>query len=69
MRLKIENNLTFFQKNGFFIECGAYDGETRSNTLNLERYYGWTEILIEADPINFNKILKKIEKCIYRRPA
>lgn len=48
-----------FQRNGFFIECGAYDGETRSNTLNLERYYGWTGILIEADPINFAKMSLK----------
>ncbi|XP_043470295.1 uncharacterized protein LOC122503701 isoform X2 [Leptopilina heterotoma] len=46
-------------KNGFFIECGAYDGETRSNTLNLERYFGWTGILIEADPINFAKMTLK----------
>lgn len=45
--------------NGFFIECGAYDGETRSNTLNLERFFNWTGILIEADPINFAKLLDK----------
>ncbi|KAF7994766.1 hypothetical protein HCN44_004238 [Aphidius gifuensis] len=52
---KIFNNKT----NGFFIECGAYDGETRSNTLSLERSLGWTGLLIEADPINFRKMLKK----------
>ncbi|XP_034952296.1 uncharacterized protein [Chelonus insularis] len=45
--------------NGFFIECGAYDGETRSNTLNLERFYNWTGILIEADPENFSLMLQK----------
>ncbi|XP_014297568.2 protein Star, partial [Microplitis demolitor] len=48
-----------YKKNGFFIECGAYDGETRSNTLNLERYYNWTGLLIEADPINFRKMIDK----------
>ncbi|XP_020290568.1 uncharacterized protein LOC109858082 [Pseudomyrmex gracilis] len=47
------------KKNGFFIECGAYDGETRSNTLFLERFNGWTGLLIEADPINFTKMLRK----------
>ncbi|XP_014483958.1 PREDICTED: uncharacterized protein LOC106749229 isoform X2 [Dinoponera quadriceps] len=47
------------QKNGFFIECGAYDGETRSNTLYLERFKGWSGLLIEADPINFAKMLRK----------
>ncbi|XP_011259093.2 uncharacterized protein LOC105253039 isoform X3 [Camponotus floridanus] len=47
------------KKNGFFIECGAYDGETRSNTLFLERFKGWSGLLIEADPINFTKMLQK----------
>ncbi|KAL0122206.1 hypothetical protein PUN28_007152 [Cardiocondyla obscurior] len=47
------------KKNGFFIECGAYDGEIRSNTLFLERFSGWSGLLIEADPINFTKMLQK----------
>ncbi|XP_044581714.1 uncharacterized protein LOC123263205 [Cotesia glomerata] len=47
------------KKGGFFIECGAYDGETRSNTLYLERFLGWTGLLIEADPMNFKKIIEK----------
>lgn len=47
------------KKNGFFIECGAYDGEVRSNTLYLERFNGWSGLLIEADPINFTKMLQK----------
>ncbi|KAG8033883.1 hypothetical protein G9C98_008364 [Cotesia typhae] len=47
------------KKDGFFIECGAYDGETRSNTLNLERFLGWTGLLIEADPMNLKKIIEK----------
>ncbi|XP_006612578.1 uncharacterized protein LOC102673642 isoform X2 [Apis dorsata] len=50
------------KKNGFFVECGAYDGETRSNTLVLERFFNWSGLLIEADPINFNKMLKKNRK-------
>ncbi|KMQ87774.1 protein star [Lasius niger] len=48
-----------YTKNGFFIECGAYDGETRSNTLYLEQFSGWSGLLIEADPINFTKMLQK----------
>lgn len=35
------------------------DGETRSNTLYFERYYGWTGLLIEADPLNFVEMLRK----------
>lgn len=47
------------KKKGFFIECGAYDGESRSNTLFLERFKEWSGLLIEADPINFTKMLQK----------
>ncbi|XP_033214287.1 uncharacterized protein LOC117171264 [Belonocnema kinseyi] len=57
-----------YSRNGFFIECGAYDGETRSNTLNLERFYGWTGLLIEADPLNFAKMLMKKRKA-YLSPS
>jgi hypothetical protein len=45
----------FFQAHphkGFFVECGALDGELRSNTLTLERDHGWRGVLIEADPDN-----------------
>ncbi|XP_076248215.1 uncharacterized protein LOC143188057 [Calliopsis andreniformis] len=47
------------KRDGFFVECGAYDGETRSNTLVFERYLNWTGLLVEADPINFSKMLGK----------
>lgn len=49
-------------EDGFFVECGAYDGETRSNTLVLERFLSWTGLLIEADPINFSKMVTKNRK-------
>lgn len=47
------------QKNGYFIECGAYDGEYQSNTLFLERKLQWTGLLIEAEPNNFKAALEK----------
>eukprot|EP00094_Tigriopus_californicus_P003625 TCALIF_03487-PA protein Name:"Similar to S Protein Star (Drosophila melanogaster)" AED:0.09 eAED:0.09 QI:57/0.66/0.5/0.75/0.33/0.5/4/0/291 len=50
------------QTNGFFIECGALDGETRSNTLGLERDLQWTGILIEGDPNSISTILSKGRK-------
>lgn len=40
-----------FQRNGFFIECGALDGDETSNTLYIERHLGWTGLLVEADQI------------------
>ena len=41
-------------KNGYFIEMGANDGVTQSNTLFYELNYNWNGILIEP---NFNNFL------------
>ena len=38
---------------GFFVEIGAYDGETGSNTLFLEKHKSWDGLLIEANPLTF----------------
>ena len=38
------------------MEVGALDGETRSNTLELERKLGWSGLLIEGDT-NSQKVL------------
>ncbi|RXG60230.1 Protein Star [Armadillidium vulgare] len=51
-----------FKRNGFFIECGALDGETRSNSLVFEKWYGWEGVLIEGDPKNFKLVLQKNRK-------
>lgn len=51
-----------FQTNGFFIECGALDGETRSNTLYMEKFLNWSGLLIEADPLNFAQAVRKNRK-------
>jgi hypothetical protein len=48
--------------NGFFIECGANDGEFFSNTLVLERDFGWKGILIESDPEPLELLFKKHRK-------
>ena len=52
---KLEKYLNF--DNGFFIELGANDGKTQSNTLHFERYRNWNGILIEPSPNNFLKCL------------
>lgn len=43
-------------KPGTFVELGAFDGVTFSNTYMLERCFGWTGLLIEASPPNFAKL-------------
>ena len=39
-----------YKKNGFFIEIGAYDGVTLSNTYTLEKDFGWDGICVECNP-------------------
>ncbi|XP_059475805.1 uncharacterized protein LOC132196887 [Neocloeon triangulifer] len=48
----------------YFIECGAFDGEEISNTLDLEERYNWTGALIEASPPNFESLLTRNRKSI-----
>ena len=36
--------------NGFFIEAGANDGISQSNTCLYEKEYGWNGLLIEPNP-------------------
>jgi FkbM family methyltransferase len=38
------------QTGGVFVEAGAYDGYCQSNTYWLERFRGWTGVLIEPIP-------------------
>lgn len=56
--LTILNN----KRRGFFIECGALDGEIRSNTLFMEQNLDWEGVLIEGDPQNFKSVLTKHRK-------
>ena len=46
-------------RNGTFLECGAFDGETASNTLSLEREYGWSGYLIEPIPDLYTQVVRK----------
>jgi FkbM family methyltransferase len=46
--LKLEPYISF--RSGFFIEAGASDGISQSNTLYFEKYKNWTGILIEPIP-------------------
>jgi FkbM family methyltransferase len=49
-------------RSGFFLEAGANDGLLFSNTAYLERYCGWTGILVEAIP-------HKFVECVRNRPG
>ena len=55
---KLENYLKY--NNGFYIEIGAYDGITQSNTYYYEKNKNWKGILIEPSKSVF-------EKCKFHR--
>jgi len=47
------------RKNGFFVECGAYDGELYSNTVFFELKRNWTGLLLEVSQVHFQGILTR----------
>jgi FkbM family methyltransferase len=48
MDIKLERYLT--KRRGVFIEAGANDGVSFSNTLYFEKYLGWRGLLVEPNP-------------------
>jgi len=42
----------------FFVDIGAYDGITWSNSLLLEESFNWRGVCIEANPIAYQKLFK-----------
>ena len=50
------------KRNGFFVEVGASNGVGASNTLLMERDYGWSGICIEPN-LDFYEKLVKNRKC------
>ena len=42
-------------KSGVYIEAGALDGYDFSNTYFLDRFHGWSGLLVEPNPLQFNE--------------
>lgn len=59
MDKKLEKYLPY--SGGFFIEAGANDGFSQSNTYYLEKFRGWQGILIEGIPELYHQ-------CVVERP-
>ncbi|BCY27828.1 FkbM family methyltransferase [Flavobacterium okayamense] len=55
---EIINILLNNKKDGFFIDIGAYDGITFSNSLFFEKHCNWKGICFEPNPISFKKLEK-----------
>ncbi|HET7856928.1 MAG TPA: FkbM family methyltransferase [Gaiellaceae bacterium] len=50
------------ERDGYFVEAGAYDGYLQSNTYYFERIKGWTGLLVEPVPALYHA-------CVSERPA
>jgi FkbM family methyltransferase len=58
-----------YKRGGYFVDVGAMDGLMASNTLMLERDFGWTGLCAEPNPDFFrqlrqNRKAKVLEACI-----
>ncbi|XP_078326327.1 uncharacterized protein LOC144622908 isoform X2 [Crassostrea virginica] len=53
------------KEGGYYVECGACDGEFQSNTLYLELKRKWTGLLIEPNRKNYQQLLKTNRKAYY----
>ncbi|XP_046370204.1 uncharacterized protein LOC124144710 [Haliotis rufescens] len=50
------------KENGFFVDCGAFDGESKSVTLMFERLRHWRGLLVEPNRDRYLQIVKKNRK-------
>ncbi|XP_013394563.1 protein Star [Lingula anatina] len=55
---QVVNTILGGKTNGFFVECGGYNGLTSSNTYYLEKEKNWTGLLIEAVPHFYKQLCK-----------
>ncbi|MGE0669671.1 MAG: FkbM family methyltransferase [Parachlamydiales bacterium] len=59
---------TFFPENtdGVFVDIGAYDGVTYSNSYFFEKDLGWKGICIEPNPAAFEKLIQARKSVCYQ---
>jgi FkbM family methyltransferase len=58
----LDKNVFHGKEGGVFVEAGAFDGETHSNSAYFERERGWTGICVEPQSQYFKK-LSACRKC------
>jgi len=58
------NNFFKNHRNGFFVECGAFDGLTEVTCKFFEEFMNWSGINLEPVPYIYNKLVKNRPKSI-----
>ncbi|MFK7738088.1 MAG: FkbM family methyltransferase [Pirellulaceae bacterium] len=53
-----ERYFSNYGRPGYFVECGAYDGEVDSNCRVLEEHYQWQGLNLECQPYLYMKLCK-----------
>ena len=56
--LWLYENWFYGMKNGVILESGALDGQTFSTSYMFENKANWTSVHVEADPINYGKLIQ-----------
>lgn len=62
------------RRGGVFVEVGAHDGVTFSNTWALEKLFGWTGLVVEPSPAAFARLQRTrgctaVNGCIAAAPG
>ena len=65
-------NIFHFKKNGVFVDIGAHDGISYSNTYYMEKYLGWTGICVEPQEDKFQSLQQNrtcicVQGCIFNQ--
>jgi len=55
--LWLYENMFYGMKEGVIIESGALDGKQFSTSYFFEKFANWTAVHIEADPLNYEKLV------------
>ncbi|OWF40479.1 uncharacterized protein LOC110463698 [Mizuhopecten yessoensis] len=59
----VDSRLNYIE-DGFYIECGALNGEKGSNSFFFEKVRKWNGLLIEGDPSNYAMLKSKHRKAL-----
>jgi FkbM family methyltransferase len=62
--LHVIQNIYPKKTGGYFIEVGAYDGLSMSNTHMLENRFSWHGVCVECNPLWFSKLKINRPNCI-----
>lgn len=61
----INENIFHNKKNGVFVDIGAHNGITFSNTYFFEKHLDWTGVCIEPNPLVFPQLEKNRQAICY----